>query len=193
MRLRSSLVETLFLAGSVAFLLPIGRLADASDKVTIYKIGLASFALSSVAVAFFSSMPAILFLRFVQGVTASATAATAPTILADLVPAQRRGAVYGLMIAAVYAGLTLGPVCAGYPVAFWNWRAVFWAGGALVGLGYVAIQLLLSSRWRPVRRTAQSIFRAPRCSPRRCWRWRSAARRSRARSLAMRASRRGSP
>lgn len=41
-------------------------------------------------------------------------------------------------------------VCAGYLVAFWNWRAVFWAGGALVGLGYVAIQLLLSSRWRPV-------------------------------------------
>jgi MFS family permease len=142
------LVETLFLAGSVALLLPIGRLADASDKATIYKLGLASFGVSSLAVAFFSSMPVILLLRFLQGVTASATAATAPAIIADLVPPERRGAAYGMMIAAVYAGLTLGPVCAGFLVDHWGWRAVFWAGGALVVLGYFAIQLLLPSAWR---------------------------------------------
>src|SRR5919198_950352 len=34
-----SLVETLFLAASVALLLPIGRLGDAADKVAIYKAG----------------------------------------------------------------------------------------------------------------------------------------------------------
>jgi MFS family permease len=142
------LVETLFLAGSVAFLLPIGRLADASDKATLYKLGLASFGVSSLAVAFFSSIPVILFLRFLQGVTSSATAATAPAIVADLVPPERRGSAYGMMIAAVYAGLTLGPVCAGFLIDHWGWRAVFWAGGALALLGYLAIQLLLPSAWR---------------------------------------------
>jgi len=142
------LVETLFLAGSVAFLLPIGRLADASDKATLYKLGLASFGVCSLAVALFSSIPAILFLRFLQGVTSSATAATAPAIVADLVPPERRGAAYGMMIAAVYAGLTLGPVCAGFLVDRWGWRAVFWAGGALIVLGCIAIQLLLPSAWR---------------------------------------------
>jgi MFS family permease len=86
------LVETLFLAGSVAFLLPIGRLADAGGKATLYKLGLLSFGVSSLAVAFFSSIPVILFLRFLQGVTSSATAATAPAIVADLVPPERRGA-----------------------------------------------------------------------------------------------------
>lgn len=142
------LVETLFLAGSVAFLLPIGRLADAADKATLFKLGLLSFGVSSLAVAFFSSIPVILFLRFLQGVTSSATAATAPAILADLVPPERRGAAYGMMIAAVYAGLTLGPVCAGFLIDHWGWRAVFWAGGALVVLGYVVIELLLPSAWR---------------------------------------------
>jgi MFS family permease len=142
------LVETLFLAGSVAFLLPIGRLADAGDKATLYKLGLLSFGVSSLAVALFSSMPVILFLRFLQGVTASATAATAPAIVADLVPPERRGAAYGMMIAAVYAGLTLGPVCAGFLIDHWGWRAVFWAGGALIVLGYLALQLLLPSAWR---------------------------------------------
>jgi MFS family permease len=142
------LVETLFLAGSVAFLLPIGRLADAGDKATLYKLGLLSFGVSSLAVAFFSSIPVILFLRFLQGVTASATAATAPAIVADLVPPERRGAAYGMMIAAVYAGLTLGPVCAGFLIDHWGWRAVFWAGGALAVLGYLAIRLFLPSAWR---------------------------------------------
>jgi MFS family permease len=142
------LVETLFLAGSVAFLLPVGRLADASDKASLYKLGVLSFGISSLLVALFSSIPIILFLRFLQGVTSSITAATAPAIVADLVPPQRRGAAYGMMIAAVYAGLTLGPVCAGFLIDLWGWRAVFWAGGALVVLGYFVIQFLLGSAWR---------------------------------------------
>jgi MFS family permease len=142
------LVETLFLAGSVAFLLPIGRLADASDKATLYKIGILSFGISSLAGALFSSIPVILFLRFVQGITSSIVAATAAAIVADLVPAQRRGATYGMMIGAVYAGLTLGPICAGFLIDHWGWRAVFWAGGGLVLLGYFPIQLLLASAWR---------------------------------------------
>jgi MFS family permease len=142
------LVETVFLAGSVAFLLPAGRLADASDKATLYKLGLLSFGISSLLVALFSSIPVILFLRFLQGLTSAVTAATGPAIVADLVPAQRRGAAYGITIAAVYAGLTLGPICAGFLIEHWGWRAVFWAGGALVLLGYVVIQLMLSSSWR---------------------------------------------
>ena len=43
-----SLVETLFLAASVALLLPLGRLCDAADKVAIYKTGIVAFAASSI-------------------------------------------------------------------------------------------------------------------------------------------------
>ena len=42
------LVETSFLAGSLAFLLPVGRLADASEKNTLYELGLLGFGISSV-------------------------------------------------------------------------------------------------------------------------------------------------
>jgi MFS family permease len=44
---------------------------------------------------------------------AVALPATGPAILADIVPAERRGKVYGSSLGAIYAGLTLGPVCAG--------------------------------------------------------------------------------
>src|SRR3982751_861847 len=55
-----SLVETLFLAASVAFLLPAGRLGDAADKVAVFKLGMLAFAAASIATGLATSMPALL-------------------------------------------------------------------------------------------------------------------------------------
>src|SRR5438309_3500249 len=93
-----SLVETVFLAAAVALLLPAGRLADASDKATLYKLGMVTFALSSLLVGLVSSVPAILCLRFVQGITSAAVQAAGPAIIADAVPPERRGKAYGITI-----------------------------------------------------------------------------------------------
>jgi len=143
-----SLVETLFLAAAVALLLPAGRLGDAADKATLYKLGMAAFALSSILAGLVSSMPAILLLRFVQGVTSAAVQATGPAIIADAVPPERRGRAYGITIGSIYAGLTLGPICAGFLVELWGWRAVFLAGGALVLVLLAPIHFMLRAAWR---------------------------------------------
>lgn len=143
-----SLVETLFLAASVALLLPAGRLSDAADKTTLYKAGLAAFALCSLAIGLVSSVPAILALRFVQGVAAAAVGAAGPAIVADAVPPERRGRAYGILIGAVYAGLTLGPIFAGMLVDLWGWRAVFLGGGAVVLALLMPIHLILRAAWR---------------------------------------------
>jgi MFS family permease len=142
------LIESLFLAGSAAFLLPAGRLADASEKATLFKLGMLAFGLNSLAIGLVSSVPLILFLRFLQGVIGALVQVTAPALLADLVPPQRRGRIYGSMIGAVYAGLTLGPICAGYLIHLSGWRAVFVAAGAGVVLIYFVMQALLPSSWR---------------------------------------------
>src|SRR3989441_11337405 len=124
-----SLVETLFLAAAGALLLPAGRLSDAADKAALYKGGMAAFALASIATGLLSSIGAILAMRFVQGACSAAVQAARPAIIADAVPPERRGRAYGITIGAVYAGLTLGPICAGFLVNAWGWRAVFIAGG----------------------------------------------------------------
>src|SRR5688572_12752906 len=139
-----SLVETLFLAASVAALLPIGRLGDAGDKATIYKLGLAAFGLSSIAIGLVSSMWAVLALRVVQGIASAAIQGAGPAIVADLVPPERRGRAFGIVIGSIYVGLTLGPICAGFLVDLWGWRAVFLVGGALVLLLLVPLHLLLN-------------------------------------------------
>jgi MFS family permease len=139
------LVETLFLAGSVAFLLPAGRLADAGDKRTLYKLGLVGFCLASIGIGLVSSTPAILFLRFVQGLMSALYVATGPAILADLVPAPHRGRVYGMSLGAIYAGLMLGPIGAGLLIDAWNWRAVFLVGAFVLLAMAAAIHAMMPS------------------------------------------------
>ena len=143
-----SLVETLFLAASVALLLPAGRLGDAADKATLYKLGMAAFALSSIATGLLSSIPAILAMRFVQGVCGAAVQASGPAIIADAVPPERRGRAYGITIGSIYAGLTLGPICAGILVDVWGWHAVFIAGGVIVLVLLAPIHFMLRAQWR---------------------------------------------
>lgn len=142
------LVETLFLAGHLGFLLPVGRLADASDRVSLYRLGFLGFGLSSLAIALLPSMPAILALRFVQGIASAVFSATGPAILADLVPPAQRGRAYGSAIGANYVGLTLGPICAGAIGERLGWRAVFVVGAALLLVGYVFLKVRAPSTWR---------------------------------------------
>lgn len=142
------LVETLILAGTGAFLLPIGRLADAGDKRTIYKLGLLGLGLSSLLIGVLSSMPAILLLRFLQGAASASIAAAGPSILGDLVPAEKRGRAFGSSLGAIYAGLTLGPIASGFLVHAWGWRAVFLGGAAALLVGYLVMRVLMPSAWR---------------------------------------------
>src|SRR5262245_8209035 len=83
-----SLVETLFLAAAVALLLPAGRLGDAADKATLYKLGMAAFALSSIAIGLVSSVPAILALRLLQGACSALVQAAGPALIADALPPE---------------------------------------------------------------------------------------------------------
>ncbi|NVB40714.1 MFS transporter [Pseudenhygromyxa sp. WMMC2535] len=142
------LVETLFLAGSVAFLLPLGRLADATNRARLYKLGLLAFGLSSGLIGVLSDALPILCLRLFQGICSALLSATGAALLADLVPAERRGRAYGASIGAIYVGLSLGPVVAGVLVDAWAWRAVFSFGGALLLVMYAVVELGLPSRWR---------------------------------------------
>lgn len=142
------LVESLFLAGSAALLLPMGRLADAGDKRSLFKLGLLSFGLTTLAIALTSWMPLLLALRFLQGVTSSLVAATGPALLAELVPPERRGRAYGLSIGSVYIGLMVGPVVAGFLVEHLGWRAVFGVGAGVIFSGLLLVHALMRSSWR---------------------------------------------
>ena len=89
------LVETLYMGAGAALLLPVGKLADATDKNTLFKVGLLLFAASSLAIGFMPSIWTIIGLRLVQGVASALMVATGIAILTDYAPLERRGQAYG--------------------------------------------------------------------------------------------------
>ncbi len=142
------LVETLFLGCQLAVQLPLGRLADATDKRTLYKLGLATFGGASVLIGCLSWMPAILLLRCVQGAASATFGVTSPAILSELVPPERRGRVFGALLGVAYSGLLLGPIIAGVLTKAFGWRAVFLVGASVLLAGAIMIHMMMPSGWR---------------------------------------------
>ena len=142
------LIETIFLASSTAFLLPGGRLADMLPRGVIFRATLFGFGLMSLLIGCVSEAWAVLLLRFLQGLMAALSGAAGPALLGDLVPAERRGRVFGSMLGMAYAGLALGPLAAGWLVATYGWRSVFFVGAAQILIGGLPVLLRRIDRWR---------------------------------------------
>ncbi len=142
------LFETLYLGTSAALVLPAGRLGDAADRNTLFTIGVAVFAISTLALGFLYSVPLLLAVRTIQAMAIALVAATNMAILTETVPGERLGRAIGLSIGAVYTGLSAGPFVAGIITTGLGWRWVYGLS-ALVSLGAAfAAWRCLKRRWR---------------------------------------------
>src|SRR5688572_3538611 len=143
------LVETTFVASSTAFLLPAGRLADASGRRSVLRWSFVAFGLLTLATGLSSHAAVIMGLRFLQGMSGALIGAAGPAILIELVPANRRGRVFGAVMGWAYAGLACGPLAAGWLVTHMGWRAVFLVSSAPILLVAAVIWSRLPKRWLP--------------------------------------------
>ena len=115
-----------YLLTSSVFLLPFGRIADIYGRKKIFIIGMALFALTSLACALANSLPLLVFFRVLQGLASAMIFGTSMAILISVAPANQRGKAIGINAAAVYLGLSLGPVLGGLICRIFNWRGVFY-------------------------------------------------------------------
>lgn len=143
------LVDTLYMGASAALLLPAGKLADATDKNTLFKAGLLLFAVSSLAIGFMPSIWAIIGLRLVQGAASALMIATGMAILTEHAAPGRRGQAYGISIGAIYLALGTGPLIAGLITQHFGWRWVYFASFAPLAASYVLVHVFVKGRWRP--------------------------------------------
>jgi MFS family permease len=114
-----------FIIATVAFMLPLGRLADLTSRRIILVAGLLLFSLMSGATFLVTDMPLLIVLRVVQGIGSAGMFATCQAILVDAVPKEERGKVLGMSIASVYIGLSAGPVLGGFITQHLGWRWIF--------------------------------------------------------------------
>jgi len=136
-----SWIATSYLLAAVVFLLPFGRIADIYGRIKAFKYGVMLYSLSSFLCFLAPSALWLILFRILQGMSAGVMSVTAVAILISAYPASERGRVIGINVAAVYTGLSLGPVLGGVLTQAWHWRSIFLIN-VLIGVIVTIVSLL---------------------------------------------------
>lgn len=143
-----SWVASSFLLASAIMLLPMGRLADIYGRKIFFLSGSLIFALSSLLAVLPETESLFIALRVAQGFGAAMIFSTGTALLVSAYPAGERGKMLGINIAAVYTGLTAGPLIGGLLTQHLGWQAIFIANAAL-GAGAAGLALRMEDEKTP--------------------------------------------
>jgi EmrB/QacA subfamily drug resistance transporter len=142
-----SWVPTSYLLAAAVFLVPFGRLADIFGRKRIFSYGMWIFTVSSLMLAFSPSSSVLIALRTLQGFGSAMIFGTGMAILTSVYPVGERGRVLGINVAAVYLGLSLGPVLGGFLTQQFGWRSIFLVNVPLGVLVLVLVAATLKREW----------------------------------------------
>ena len=134
-----------------------GRLGDRHGNRRVLGIGIAGFALASLAATAAPTFPALLVGRCAQALFGAALIPNAQALLRATVAAERRGRTFGLVGTGIGAGAAIGPVLGGVLADGVGWRGIF-----AVNLPLCVIALVLLSRTAAVTPAAAPSEERPR-------------------------------
>jgi EmrB/QacA subfamily drug resistance transporter len=144
-------VVTSYMLAAAMFLVPFGRLADLVGRKRIFALGIGVNIAGTVLGALAPSALFLILGRAVQGVGGAMIFGTGVAILTSVYPPGERGHALGLNTAAVYTGLSLGPVLGGFLVHAWGWRSVLWATVPIAAAALGLTLVRLKGEWAEAR------------------------------------------
>jgi MFS family permease len=103
-----------------------GWFGDRSARWKIIAVGVVVWSLASGASGLAATYTMLLITRMFVGIGEAAYGPTAPTIIADLYPVERRGSVLAWFYLAIPVGSALGYVWGGFMAQYWDWRWAFY-------------------------------------------------------------------
>jgi len=142
------LVEMVFILAFALIMLPVGRLADIHGRKKIFVLGILIFIAATLILGLSPTMNMFILFRFIQGMGAAMITATSVAILSSIFPAEKRGRAMGVIVGAVYIGLSAGPTLAGFMVTHLGWRWIFFAALPLEISALVLTLTHLKGEWR---------------------------------------------
>ncbi len=129
---------------------PGAKLADIWGRRRTSVIGFFVCLASLVVSALAWDAVSLLASRVVTGLGLAVVFTNNTAMATSVHPPERRGRVLGYTIAAVYVGLSLGPIVCGYLVGWFGWRSIFWLN-AFGFLPPLVLSLLVRVEQRPAR------------------------------------------
>ncbi|OPY02213.1 MAG: Multidrug resistance protein stp [Syntrophorhabdus sp. PtaB.Bin047] len=140
-------VATAYLLSAAAFLVPVGRASDIYGRKKVFLWGMVFINLSSLLAAFSTSGTELILWRIVQGVGSSMIFGTGVTIVASVYPASERGKALGIVLTAVYVGVSSGPFIGGVLTDLLGWRSLFFTNVAIGMVVVVTILWKIREEW----------------------------------------------
>src|SRR3954469_25760394 len=142
---RAAPIVSGFLLGYVAMLPLIGRIADLRGRTPVLVAALVVFAFGSLVTAAAYDLGSLVAGRFLQGVGGGGLVPVTLALVADLYPANRRGAPLGIVGAVQELGSVIGPLYGAAVLSFGTWRDIFWINLAVglvlaAGIGHLSRQ-----------------------------------------------------
>jgi len=144
-------VATAYMLAGAAFLVPLGRLADIRGRKRIFLIGMIIDAVASALCAVSPSGVWLIVFRAVQGLGGAMIFGTGVAILTSVFPARERGRALGLNVAAVYTGLSVGPLIGGFFTDRLGWGSIFYVNAFLALIVVVTVIWKLKGEWAGAR------------------------------------------
>ncbi|ATL84052.1 MFS transporter [Streptomyces malaysiensis subsp. malaysiensis] len=134
-------VMDIYALALAALLMVAGSAADLFGRRRLYLVGLAVFAISSLACGLAPDAGVLIAARAVQGLGAAAMFATNTPLLMATYSGRDRGIAFGVWGGTSGAAAAVGPVLGGVLTEYVDWRAIF-----LVNLPLTAIAVWITVR-----------------------------------------------
>jgi len=122
---KMGLLGTGFMVAYMVLAPLFGYLGDRFNRWILIAIGLVLWSLASAGSGLATTFGFLLLMRILVGVGESAYAPVAPTLIADMYPVRRRGAVMAWFYAAIPVGSALGYVLGGLLAKWMTWHWAF--------------------------------------------------------------------
>jgi MFS family permease len=119
--------------------IPIARLAERANRITIVSIGAFLWSLMTAACGFAGNFVQLALCRLGVGIGEAACVPPSQSAIADYFPADRRTSALAIFSLGIPFGTALAAVGGGWLVANFDWRTAFW----LLGAPGIAAALLL--------------------------------------------------
>jgi len=134
-----------------------GTISDNWERKMTMVVGMLLYGLSSIGIAIVDNYPIFLLMRVGQGVGFAFVGPVSIAYLGDITDRSKYGIAMGFYGSAVTAGLSVGPLIAGFLAAI-DWRLAFWAFSSIAFIGVVLILIILPKGKAIPRRSSESIF-----------------------------------
>lgn len=121
-------------------ILVAAALGDRFGRRTVFLIGIALFAVGSVAAALSSDPTQLITARAMQGFGGAGVLPLSLALLSGGVAPERRPLAIGIWGGVSGLGVAVGPLVGGAVIEGWNWQAIFWLN---IPVAIVAIPLAL--------------------------------------------------